>query len=224
MSERKAQKQLSARAQQVLGYILTIAERNGEFAATHGEIAKALKVSPMTVRRALQELRKKGELVVVEEGGGRGRPTRYRVKRISPEPVTISSTPRHKEAYVPTLSTKARRKPVQAEHVHELVQPFTLREVRAWGHEFGETVMAFLIGAAQGAIGRWRTASYSSRVLIITSGASLLGTIAGWNLGGRRGALIGGISGILLSLLLVRIFEPVTSKVPNAWTEQIYNG
>jgi hypothetical protein len=72
--------------QKVLDHIAARAQ-GGIWEGTRAEVAKALGCSESTVKRALHELKRAGYLEVIAPGGGRGKPTRYRVKPAKEEPV-----------------------------------------------------------------------------------------------------------------------------------------
>jgi hypothetical protein len=80
------EKHISQWAQKVLDHIATRA-KGGIWEGTRAEVAKALGCSESTVKRALHELKRAGYLEVIAPGGGRGKPTRYRVKPVKEEPV-----------------------------------------------------------------------------------------------------------------------------------------
>jgi hypothetical protein len=80
------EEQISQWAQKVLDHIAARAQ-GGIWEETRGEVAKALGCSESTVKRALHELKRAGYLEVIAPGGGRGKPTRYRVKPAKEEPV-----------------------------------------------------------------------------------------------------------------------------------------
>ena len=80
------EEQISQWAQKVLDHIAARAQ-GGIWEETRAEVAKALGCSESTVKRALHELKRAGYLEVIALGGGRGKPTRYRVKPVKEEPV-----------------------------------------------------------------------------------------------------------------------------------------
>lgn len=80
------EEQISQWAQKVLDHIAARAQ-GGIWEETRAEVAKALGCSESTVKRALHELKRAGYLEVIAPGGGRGKPTRYRVKPVKEEPV-----------------------------------------------------------------------------------------------------------------------------------------
>jgi len=80
------EEQISQWAQKVLDHIAARAQ-GGIWEGTRAEVAKVLGCSESTVKRALHELKRAGYLEVIAPGGGRGKPTRYRVKPAKEEPV-----------------------------------------------------------------------------------------------------------------------------------------
>jgi hypothetical protein len=80
------EEQISKWAKKVLDHIAARAQ-GGIWEETRAEVAKALGCSESTVKRALHELKRAGYLEVIAPGGGRGKPTRYRVKPAKEEPV-----------------------------------------------------------------------------------------------------------------------------------------
>jgi len=80
------EEQISQWAKKVLDHIAARAQ-GGIWEGTRAEVAKALGCSESTVKRALHELKRAGYLEVIAPGGGRGKPTRYRVKPAKEEPV-----------------------------------------------------------------------------------------------------------------------------------------
>jgi hypothetical protein len=101
----------------VLDHIATQA-KGGIWEETRGEVAKALGCSESTVKRALHELKRAGYLEVIAPGGGRGKPTRYRVKPVKEEPVPgpESKTGPSQDSRAPGPKTPA-AEPVQLEPV-----------------------------------------------------------------------------------------------------------
>jgi hypothetical protein len=111
------EEQISQSAQKVLDHIAARAQ-GGIWEETRAEVAKALGCSESTVKRALHELRRAGYLEVIAPGGGRGKPTRYRVKPAKEEPVPgpESKTVPPQDSQAPGPKTPA-TKPVQLEPV-----------------------------------------------------------------------------------------------------------
>jgi len=111
------EEQISQWAQKVLDHIATRA-KGGVWEETRGEVAKALGCSESTVKRALHELKRAGYLEVIAPGGGRGKPTRYRVKPAKEEPVPgpESKTGPSQDSQAPGPKTPA-AEPVRVEPV-----------------------------------------------------------------------------------------------------------
>jgi hypothetical protein len=101
----------------VLDHIAARAQ-GGIWEETRAEVAKALGCSESTVKRALHELKRAGYLEVIAPGGGRGKPTRYRVKPAKEEPVPgpESKTGPSQDSRAPGPKTPA-AEPVQLEPV-----------------------------------------------------------------------------------------------------------
>ncbi|HDN19852.1 MAG TPA: helix-turn-helix domain-containing protein, partial [Candidatus Acetothermia bacterium] len=87
----KVPPRLSRQAAELLGQLISRADANGIVGVTRTELAKMLKVSVPTIARALRELVEAGELELLVRGGGRGRPSRYRITRLSRETVSQPS-------------------------------------------------------------------------------------------------------------------------------------
>jgi hypothetical protein len=111
------EEQISQSAKKVLDHIAARA-KGGIWEETRAEIAKALGCSESTVKRALHELKRAGYLEVIAPGGGRGKPTRYRVKPVKEEPVPgpESKPAPSQDSQAPGPTTPA-AKPVQLEPV-----------------------------------------------------------------------------------------------------------
>jgi len=111
------EEQISKWAIKVLDHIATRAQ-GGVWEETRAEVAKAVGCSESTVKRALHELKRAGYLEVIAPGGGRGKPTRYRVKPAKEEPVPgpESKTGPSQDSQAPGPKTLA-AEPVQLEPV-----------------------------------------------------------------------------------------------------------
>jgi hypothetical protein len=111
------EEQISQWAKKVLDHIAARAQ-GGIWEETRAEIAKALGCSESTVKRALHELKRAGYLEVIAPGGGRGKPTRYRVKPAKEEPVPgpESKTAPSQDSQAPGPTTLA-TEPVHLEPV-----------------------------------------------------------------------------------------------------------
>jgi DNA-binding transcriptional MocR family regulator len=111
------EEQISQWAKKVLDHIAARAQ-GGIWEETRAEVAKALGCSESTVKRALHELKRAGYLEVIAPGGGRGKPTRYRVKPVKEEPVPgpESKTGPSQDSQAPGPKTPA-AEPVQLEPV-----------------------------------------------------------------------------------------------------------
>jgi len=111
------EEQISKWAKKVLDHIAARA-KGGIWEETRAEVAKALGCSESTVKRALHELKRAGYLEVIAPGGGRGKPTRYRVKPVKEEPVPgpESKTAPSQDSQAPGPKTPA-TEPVQLEPV-----------------------------------------------------------------------------------------------------------
>jgi hypothetical protein len=111
------EEQISQCAKKVLDHIAARAQ-GGIWEGTRAEVAKALGCSESTVKRALHELKRAGYLEVIAPGGGRGKPTRYRVKSVKEEPVPgpESKTAPSQDSQAPGPTTLA-AEPVQLEPV-----------------------------------------------------------------------------------------------------------
>jgi hypothetical protein len=111
------EEQISKWAKKVLDHIAARAQ-GGIWEETRAEVAKALGCSESTVKRALHELKRAGYLEVIAPGGGRGKPTQYRVKPAKEEPVPgpESKTGPSQDSRAPGPKTPA-AEPVQLEPV-----------------------------------------------------------------------------------------------------------
>ncbi len=117
-----------------------MASPEGEVEVLLPRLARDLGVSLSTVKRARRELIKAGELVEVERGGGRGKPSKYRVTRIAPDPEKQRPAQTQETRPLPAIPPEVRQeKPGQPKPVHELVQaalasldPWVLEVLKRW--------------------------------------------------------------------------------------------
>jgi len=184
------EKGISQWAERVLGHI-TARTKGGIWEETRGEVAKALGCSESTVKRALNELKRKGYLEVIAPGGGRGKPTRYRLKLPKDEPVPgpeEKSTP-SRDSQVPRPAIPA-AKPVQLEPVLDPVlqgDPLLLA-CREGVRELGQAVFDAFERPVKHPV------LYPS---LCAGVGGAIGALVGYILGGRNGAAVGGVLGAL---------------------------
>ena len=138
--EKQSNSKVSPQAERMLGHLLRMASPEGEVEVLLPRLARDLGVSLSTVKRARRELLKAGELVEVERGGGRGRPSKYRVTRIALDPKKQHPALTQETRPLPAIPPEVRQeKPSQPKPVHELVQaalasldPWVLEVLKRW--------------------------------------------------------------------------------------------
>jgi len=199
--EKDRQQGLSEKAHTLLGYMLTIADSQGEVAVTRRTLATAIGTSVPTVGRALRELRDAGELMVVEEGGGRGQATRYRIKALVRD--RISMPLGTGGAYEPRpvgQVTRKERKLDRVDPVHDPDhEPESLYHL-AYG--VGEALVTTVVGLIQGGWKALKRAPVATRVALLGTPFAAGGGILGNSLGSRCWAFLGVVSGALVGSLL----------------------
>lgn len=197
--------ELSKTAQEVLGFIVSHLGPEGVWSMKRAEVEEALGISSATLTRALRELREAGLLKVVEQGGGAGRPTKYRLtlpqaeqeKTPAREPTPAGDAPTPRPVEKPG-------KPAHVEHVHEQVHG----ELRTAGVAAGETAISFLSGVLEGGTRKFLSLPKWQQALLVTSVGALGGWLAaGWAGVEDKGArakwvLVGATTGLALALLL----------------------
>lgn len=222
--KRKQHGKLSFQAEALLGLLITLADEEGCVEATRAELAKARSVSVPTIARALRELVEAGELELEVPGGGRGRPSRYRITRLSRETVSQPSgcggsapeKPRDGELN----EQAAGKKPYHNDPVHDPDQHALVKETFG---ELGRTVVlgaaAFLDQAAEA----WRTLPAWQRGIIVGAPLGLLGFWLGKRYGGWQWGVIGALLGIATSIYLAPVIpqdegtaQPQTQKDSHA--------
>lgn len=203
----KIPSKLSHRAAELLGQLTALADEEGTVEVTRAELAKILKVSIPTIARALRELVTAGELELVERGGGRSRPSRYRIVRIARELVPQFSSMagvrtenlRREELKGQAVS----KKPYHTETDHKPDQEAAIQEL------FGELGRNVVIGASaflNQAVRTWRTLPTWQRGIIAGVPLSCLGLFLGKRYGGWLGGTVGAVFGLTVSILLVSVF------------------
>lgn len=215
---------LSEKAYALLGHLVTLADRQGEVAITRKMLAQALRVSLPTVSRALKELRNAGKLMVVEEGGGRGQPTRYRITALTRDPVRVSRGSGGGYPVSPAVPASTRP---QKRYQHDLVQEPDLDSdgMQSAAFELGEALVAGTIGFLRGAGRAWKGIPFWGRLVLAGVPLGTAGGLIGKSQGGRIGALIGGGTGILAGALLAGLplsrSEAPPQHSPAPFTSQI---
>jgi len=206
------QPEVSEKAAALLGHLVTLADSKGEVAVTRKRLAMALGVSMPTVSRALRELREAGEITVVSEGGGRGRPTRYRITAIASDNVreggeagaSCGSSSRGATDGIP-------EKRYRPDRYHEdYLDPETVRSAAL---ELGELAVAGTAGLVEGACRALRRASLWGRAALLGMPLGIAGALLGKSQAGRAGTLIGGAAGALVGALVATLI-PSESEPP----------
>jgi len=174
----------------LLGHI-TVHAKEGIWEEKREDAAKALGCSESTIKRALYELKKEGYLEVIAPGGGRGKPTRYRLKLPKDEPVPgpeEKSTP-SRDSQVPRPAIPA-AKPVQLEPVLDpvLQEDPLLLAYREGVRELGQTVFDAFEQPAKHPV------LYPS---LCAGVGGAIGALVGYIFMGRDGAVVGGVLGAL---------------------------
>ena len=208
-------RKLSPQAEGLLGYLLTLADGGGIVELTRGELAAARSVSIPTISRALRELREAGELVLVKEGGGRGRPSRYQITRLARGTLSPARGCGGSHRLSSGASTgKRNAKQCRREPVPEpVLDPETARESAA---QLGRALVAGAEGLLQGAAEVWCQLPAWQRTVL--AGLPLC-AVAAW-LGKRGGGGlwmgIGGGVGLLTAATLALLVPE--EKVNNSQT------
>ena len=197
-----------------MGYLLTLADGGGIVELTRGELAAARSVSIPTISRALRELREAGELVLVKEGGGRGRPSRYQITRLARGTLSPAKRCGSHRPSSGGSSGKREVKKYQREPVPEpVLDPETARESAA---QLGRALVAGAEGLLQGAAEVWCQLPAWQRTVL--AGLPLC-AVAAW-LGKRGGGGlwmgIGGGVGLLAAAALALLVPE--EKVNNSQT------
>ena len=148
-------RKLSHQAEGLLGFLVTLADEQGVVELTRAQLAAARSVSISTISRAIKELLKAGEIELVKEGGGRGRPSRYRIIRLARGGGSAPRGSGGRHRPVPrALTGEVAVKLGHRELVHDpVLDPETLRKSAA---EAGEVLIAGIVGFLQGAARAWR--------------------------------------------------------------------
>lgn len=208
-------RKLTPQAEGLLGCLVSLADEHGEVKLTRGQLATARSVSVPTISRALKELREAGELMLVEEGGGRGRPSRYRITRLARDGVSAPRGSGGKDRRNPRASTgEAPEKPCHREPVRETVLDMeTLRESAT---EAGEVLVAGTVGFLQGAARAWRQLPTWQRAALASLPLGTVGAVLGWKGGGKFWAAASGgmglLAGFTLALLVPEENQPRRSQ------------
>lgn len=210
----QAKEPLSEKANTVLGYLVTVADSRGEVALTREKLASDLAVSVPTVSRALKELLGANVLEVVAKGGGRGRPTRYRITVLTRDTVPVnrgsgdSCRPSSEASASESSGKQYQREPV----LDPVPDPETLR---SGGRELGEALVAEVVGFVEGLSRAWKNAPVWIKAALAGIPLAAGGALAGRKLqGGRAGALIGGGAGMLMGAALA-VLIPTDSTPPD---------
>jgi len=211
---------------------VTLADDQGIVEVTRAELAKALRVSIPTIARGLRELRRAGELEMMEKGGGRGRPSRYRIingelemmekggGRGRPSRYRIIKLRRerdhvrltgaavvHREYLKPRSEMRTSTpKPGQGDPDHE--PDLDSEAIRALAADLGEAIVNGAAACLQGAVKAWRGLSTWQRATLAGLPLGALGMFMGRRYGGKLGAAIGGGSGLLAGAALALLVPP----------------
>lgn len=198
---------LSSQAQKLLGHLVTLADDQGIVEVTRAELAKALRVSIPTIARGLRELRHAGELEMMEKGGGRGRPSQYRIIRLRRERVHTKAAVAHREYLKPR--DKIRTSTPKPDHTDPDLEPDLDSEAMwALGTNLGEILVTKAAACLQGAVKAWRSLSTWQRATLAGLPLGALGTLMGSRYGGKLGAAIGGGAGLLAGTTLALLVPP----------------
>ena len=201
---------LSSQAQRLLGHLVTLADDQGIVEVTRAELAKALRVSIPTIARGLRELRHAGELEMMEKGGGRGRPSRYRVIKLRRERDHVRSTGAavaHGEYLKPRDKMRTSTpKPGQGDP--DLEPDLHSEAMWALSTDVGETLVTGAAACLQGAVKAWRGLSTWQRATLAGLPLGALGMFMGRRYGGKLGAAIGGGAGLLAGAAFALLVPP----------------
>ena len=198
---------LSSQAQRLLGHLVTLADDQGIVEVTRAELAKALQVSIPTIARGLRELRDVGELELIKQGGGRGRPSRYRIIRLRRERVHTKADVAHGEYPKPRGEMrKIIPKPGQGDP--DLEPDFHSDAIRALAADLGEAIVNGAAACLQGAVKAWRGLSTWQRATLAGLPLGALGMLMGRRYGGKLGAAIGGGAGLLAGAAFALLVPP----------------
>lgn len=201
---------LSGQAQRLLGHLLTQADGQGAIEVPRSELAKALRVSVPTITRALRELRDAGELEMMGKGGGRGRPSRYRITALcrkqvpAPSPRTdVGGGEYPKPGHGMGDITP---KPDQADPDRE--PDLQAEAIRTLAADLGQTMVTGAAGFLQGAARAWQGLPTWQRAVLAGFPLSTVGMLVGRKYGGKLGLAIGGGIGALAGVALALFVFP----------------
>jgi len=206
----KREPELSSQAQRLLGHLVTLADYQGVVEVTRTELANALRVSIPTIARGLRELRHAGELEMMEKGGGRGRPSRYRVIKLRREHDHVSSTGAavaHRE-YLKPRSEMRTSTPKPGQGDPDLEPDLHSEAIRALAADLGEAIVNGAAACLQGAVKAWRGLSTWQRATLAGLPLGALGILMGRRYAGKLGAAIGGGAGLLAGTALALLVPP----------------
>ena len=160
---------------------MTLADDQGIVEVTRAELAKALRVSIPTIARGLRELRHAGELEMMEKGGGRGRPSRYRVIKLRRERDHVRSTGAavaHRRYLKPRSEIRTSTpKPDHTDPDHE--PDLDSEAIRALAADLGEAIVNGAAACLQGAVKAWRGLSTWQRATLAGLPLGALGMFMG---------------------------------------------
>ena len=200
----------SRQVERLLGHLVTLADYQGVVEVTRTELANALRVSIPTIARGLRELRHAGELEMMEKGGGRGRPSRYRVIKLRRERDHVRSTGAavaHGEYLKPRDKMRTSTpKPGQGDP--DLEPDLDSEAIRALAADLGEAIVNGAAACLQGAVKAWRGLSTWQRATLAGLPLGALGMLMGRRYGGKLGAAIGGGAGLLAGTALALLVPP----------------
>ncbi|MCD6320966.1 hypothetical protein J7L84_01805 [Candidatus Bipolaricaulota bacterium] len=185
----------------MLGFLVTLADEQGVVELTRAQLAAARSVSISTISRAIKELLKAGEIELVKEGGGRGRPSRYRIIWLARGGGSAPRGSGGRHRPVPrALTGEVAVKLCHRKLVHDpVLDPETLRKSAA---EAGEVLIAGIVGFLQGAARAWRQLPTWQRTVLAGLPLGTAGALLGWKGGGKLWAAAGGGVGLLAGFAL----------------------
>jgi len=206
----KQKPELSSQAQRLLGHLVTLADDQGIVEVTRAELAKALRVSIPTIARGLRELRHAGELEMIERGGGRGRPSRYRIIALFRE--RVPARPARGDiarGEHPKPKGEMGKNIAKPDHTDPDLEP-DLHSQAMWAlaADLGQTIVNGAAACLQGAVKAWRGLSTWQRATLAGLPLGALGMFMGRRYGGKLGAAIGGGAGLLAGAALALLVSP----------------
>jgi DNA-binding transcriptional ArsR family regulator len=208
--ERNLTRRLSSQAEALLGFLVTLADDEGFVELTRAKLAAARSVSVPTITRALRKLREAGELKLIKRGGGRGRPSRYRITALSREPLhrTLTRGDNSRGEYweASGQGAKTSAKPDHDDPDHE--PDFQPEAIQTSAADLGRTVVTGAAAWLKGAAEAWRALPTWQRTALAGLPLSTLGIFVGKRYGGRLGAAIGGGAGLLAAAALASLVPP----------------